>query len=260
MIGAGDRLVLRLAVIAAGTLTCSAATAGAWPMAPGETQTILKFEDQRASSGYGLGGVGVPIPDRREDGLSLFFEHGLTDRFTLQGKVGLVDGVDGPIRYRGRGPLELGVRTLLWRRRGAVASLYVGGVVSGAGLNAVWAGPGAGRGDVEVRFLAGNAGKFFGRHAYSELQVVRLQRRKLDNELRVETTSAVDVAPRWRVMVQSYAGRAYHDGPDARWFKGEASLMRDMGAWSLQAGWRQSLAGREASKDHGPVVALWTRF
>ncbi len=193
MIGAGGRDSSPPGALAAGVLGAAAeARAGAWPMAAGETQTILKLEDQRANSGYDQAGTRRPIPFRREDSLTLFFEHGLTDRFTLQGKFGVLDGVDGPLDYRGRSPIELGLRALLWRRGGAVASVYAGGVVSGAGLNAVWAGPGAGRGDLEIRFLAGDSANFLGRHAYTEVQVARLQRRKLD-----KTRSASKPPPPW---------------------------------------------------------------
>jgi len=45
-----------------------------------------------------------------------------------------------------------------------------------------------------------------------------------------------------------------------RWLALEASVVRHIGDWSLQAGWRQSVAGRETPASKGPVLALWRRF
>ncbi len=63
-----------------------------------------------------------------DDNLSAFFEHGLTDRLTLQGQAGLTKGEDEFIRYSGRGPIALGLRYALIHRPKWVISLYVGGV------------------------------------------------------------------------------------------------------------------------------------
>ena len=63
----------------------------------------------------------------------------------------------------------------------------------------------------------------------------------------------------WMVLTQVFGGRTdRHDG--AQWLCGEASAVRDLGIWSLQAGWRQSVLGRETPAASGPVVAIWRRF
>jgi len=248
------------ATVLAAAVLAGRAEAGAWPIAPGHTQAILKYERQAAKEGLDLVSATVPIPYRREDNLSMYFEHGLTSRFTLQGKLGLVEGADGPIRYSGRGPLELGLRGVLWRRKDAVASLYLGGVVAGAGVNALYAGPGAGKGDVEARLLVGASRRLFGRPAYEEVQIAALKRRDLPNETRMDTTVGVDLNRRWMVMLQSYSGMAYTAGANPWWMKGEVSLVRRLGPWRLQAGWRSVLAGRETSRDTGPVLAIWKSF
>ena len=46
----------------------------------------------------------------------------------------------------------------------------------------------------------------------------------------------------------------------ARWLSMETSVVRRLGDWSLQAGWRQTAAGRETPISGGPVVAVWRRF
>ena len=61
----------------------------------------------------------------------------------------------------------------------------------------------------------------------------------------------------WMALGQVYGGAA--DG-GARWLSVEASAVRDLGRWSLQAGWRQTVAGRQTPAAHGPTVAIWRRF
>ena len=60
------------------------------------------------------------------------------------------------------------------------------------------------------------------------------------------------------VLTQAFGGRTDNDG--AQWLSVEISAVRDLGTWSLQAGWRQSVLGRETPAATGPVVAIWRRF
>ncbi|MEJ0067119.1 MAG: hypothetical protein WDM85_18310 [Caulobacteraceae bacterium] len=171
-----------------------------------------------------------------------------------------MDGRDGDFHYRGRGPIELGLRGELFRRRSAVVSLYVGGVVAGEGLNAVYAPPGAGKGDIEVRLLAGDSGTVFHRHVFEEIQVAACADANCPTRSASTPPSAWTVSPAWMVMVQSYSGLASTPGPDPRWFKAEASLVRRLGSVRVQAGWRETMAGRQAPREHGPVLAVWKTF
>ncbi|MGZ8363249.1 MAG: hypothetical protein ACXW3D_05200 [Caulobacteraceae bacterium] len=245
---------------AAGLILPTAACAGAWPAPQGETQVIFKYEAAAADSALDLNGGEVAIAARRDDGVSIFFEHGLTNTLTLQGKAGYSAGHDGGFDYSGAAPTEIGLRQQLWRRKHGVVSLYAGVVLAGEGHNAGYAPLGAGEGDLEIRLLAGSDRKLFGRPAFREVQVARLFRRGLPNEWRMDTTTGVRVSEKWMVMAQTYAGRAEADGFTASWLKAEASLVRDVGNWKLQAGWRQTLSGRETPVEGGPVLAVWRRF
>ena len=70
----------------------------------------------------------------------------------------------------------------------------------------------------------------------------------------------MDVTKNWLVLVQTYAGRA-EDRPIApEWFKAETSIVRRLGPWSLQAGWRETAYGRETPVESGPVIGVWRRF
>ena len=144
--------------------------AGAWPEPAGQTQVIFKYEDEQAGSAFDPDGDKAAIPHLSDDNLSVFVEHGLTDRLTLQGKAGLTQGEDEFIHYGGRGPIELGLRYALILRPKWVVSLYVGGVYDGVGRNAGYALPSQGNSDLEVRLLAGRSGVWKGRPVFAEVE------------------------------------------------------------------------------------------
>lgn len=229
-------------------------------MKDGEGQVILKYEDQKADTGFDPRGVEVAIDPRRDQTLSLYGEYGLTDRLTLQTKAALTRGHDNFVDYDGRGPIELGLRYALVHTDRSAVSLYLGAAKDGVGRNAGYAAPGQGDTDLEARLLAGTSRQWRVTSVFAELQVARLKRSGLADETRADLTLGVRPTPRWLFLVQSYAGQADSKPVRSRWGKSEISVVRDLGPWSLQAGWRQAVMGRETPADHGPVLAVWRRF
>lgn len=253
------RLALAALVVAAPT----PALAGAWPMPRGETQAIAKLEWLRAEQGYDLDGDLRDLPAPREDRTaSLFVEHGLTDRLTLQVKGEWQSGRDAFVDYQGAGPTEIGLRWLAWGDERTAVSLYAGYALAGEGRNAGYAPPGAGEGDWELRLLAGRSARIprlGDREGFVEIQAARRFRQGLPDEARADLTVGLDLAPGWTVLAQGYGGQALDDG-QAAWLNGELSLVRRFGDWRLQAGWRQHLAGIETPAHGGPVIGVWRRF
>ncbi len=247
-------------LVLATAFPCARAQAGAWPLEPGETLAILKYEGSRADQAFDGGGAPVSQPERSDDALSLYIERGLTSRLTFQGQAGWTRGEDGFADYGGRGPLELGLRYALRRTDRSVVSLYVGAAKGGEGRNAGYAPPGAGGTDVEVRVLAGRSLTLAGRPAFTEAQIARLNRSGLPDETRLDLTLGVEPSPRWLLLVQTYAGQADGGGASPLWLKAELSAIHRIGDWRLQAGWRRSVAGRASPVEAGPVIALWRRF
>jgi len=251
----------RVVVLAlAAASICGPANAGAWPVPPGETLAILKYEQSRADEAFDAAGVRAPMPARMDETISLYAERGLTRRLTVQGKLAWTRGEDVFGDYDGRGPVELGLRYAVLRTPRSVVSLYAGGVLGGAGRNAGYARPGAGGTDIEARLLAGRSLTLAGRPAFAEIQLAALDRSGLPDEARLDLTLGVEPSDRWLFLTQVYAGQADGDPVRPLWVKLEWSAVRRIGDWRLQAGWRQSLAGRDSPAEAGPVVGVWRAF
>ena len=244
----------------AAVFACSQARAGAWPVPAGETLAILKYEGSRADEYFDDAAARIPMDDRADDAISLYVERGLTDRLTFQGRAGWTRGEDGFADYAGRGPLELGLRYALLRDDRSVLSLYLGGALAGDGRNAGYAAPGAGGADLEVRVLAGRSMAVAGRDGFLDVQLARLNRAGLPDETHLDLTLGVEPSDRWLFLGQVYAGQAEQSPVSPLWLKLEISAVRRVGDWRLQAGWRQSVAGRESPLEGGPVFAVWRSF
>lgn len=226
-----------------------------------------------AGQGFDPDGRRVDLPrERRDRSAGVFAEYGLTDRLTLQVKGDWQDGEDAFVDYEGRGPLEIGATLQLWRNDTTAVSLYGGYASAGDGRNAGYAAPGVGDSDREVRVSVGRSfGGAFGRRrgrwgpdrSFLEIQAARRMRDGLADETRIDLTAGSHYGARWLVLAQAYGGLA-DDGPGgvagSRWLSVETSVVRRLGDWSLQAGWRRTAAGRETPVAHGPVLALWRRF
>jgi hypothetical protein len=243
--------------------TATSAAAGPWTQPKGEGQVILKYEAMRADRGFDMNGALADLPaERRDTVVGVFSEYGLTDRLTLQFKGDWQSGEDAFVNYEGRGPLEIGVTWQVWRSDRTAVSLYAGYADGGEGRNAGYAAPGEGDSDWEVRASVGRSFGGSGRwdHAgtFVELQTARRMRAGLPDETRIDATVGAHFGDDWMVLTQAFGGQADDGGP--RWLSLEASLVRDFGDWSVQAGWRQAVSGRETPESGGPVIAVWRRF
>ncbi len=243
--------------------SASPAAAGAWTQPKGKAQVILKFEDMRADQGFDPDGVLAPLPaERRDTSVGIFAEYGLTDRLTVQFKGDWQSGEDAFVDFEGRGPIELGVTWQAWRNDTSAVSLYAGYADGGEGRNAGYAPPGQGDQDWEVRASAGHSlSRALGpipAGAFVEVQAARRMRQGLADETRVDLTAGARLGSDWLLLAQAYGGAADDGGP--RWLSVETTVVRDLGDWSLQAGWRQTVVGRETPDSSGPVIGLWRRF
>ena len=255
---AGCLLVAMILLAGAGP-----AVAGPWTRAKGQGQLIVKYEDMRADRGFDPDGSLVDLPGERRDRVAwVFAEYGVTDRLTVQFKGDWQSGEDAFVDYEGRGPVEVGVTWQVWRDERTAVSLYAGYADGGEGRNAGYAAPGVGDSDWEVRTSVGRSfggsGRWGPSGSFIDLQAARRMRQGLPDETRIDATAGAHLNEDWMVLAQAFGGQADDGGP--RWLSVEASVVRDLGDWSIQAGWRQAVAGRETPESGGPVIALWRRF
>lgn len=244
-------------------LVAGPSLAGPWAVNDGDSQIIIKFEDMSADRGFDPDGVSQLLPDERIDrAISLFAEYGLTDTLTLQLKTDWQQGKDAFVDYEGMGPVELGVRWQAWRNETSAVALYAGYAAPGEGRNAGYEAPGMGDGDIELRALAGHSvepdGRWMPDKLFVTAEVARRFRSGLADETRGEVTLGVEPSKDWMFLSQVYGGIADDDGP--RWLTAEASVVRHFGSWSLQAGWRETVSGRETPESSGLVIGVWKRF
>ncbi len=239
------------------------AVAGAWTQPKGKGQVIVKFEHMTAARGFDPDGVLADLPaERRDTTLGVFAEYGLTDRLTVQFKGDWQSGEDAFVDFEGRGPLELGITWQAWRDESTAVSLYAGYATGGEGRNAGYAPPGEGDQDWEVRASLGRSFEAgwgpVPPRSFVELQAARRMRQGLPDETRVDLTYGAHIGDDWMVLAQAFGGQT--DGGEARWVSVEASVVRDFGDWSLQAGWRRAVAGLETPEARGPVIGRWRRL
>jgi hypothetical protein len=243
-------------------LVADPARASAWNQSARSGQVILKYEQMDSVKGFDADGRPVELSSNRQDqALSSLVEYGLTGDLTLRLKGEWQSGQDMFVDYSGRGPLQVGIAWQAYRTDRDAVSLYAGVASGGEGRNAGYASPGQGDRDWEARLLAGRsfaASRWAPHGAYAEIQAAHLWREGLVNEARVDATLGVNVARDWTAMAQAFGGRTSNDG--ARWLSVESSVVRRLGRWSLQAGWRRTVAGRNTAVAEGPVVAIWRRF
>jgi len=246
------------------------AGAGAWVQSKGKAQVIVKGEAMRADDAFDPDGKRVTLAvERRDTTVGVFAEYGLSGRMTLQVKGDWQDGQDAFVDYQGRGPIEIGLVWQAWRNDRGAVSLYAGYASAGDGRNAGYAAPGVGQDDWEVRASAGWTfdmkkptqrwrALLYPQRSFVEVQVARRMRDGLPDETRADFTFGRHLGNSWMMLNQIYSGET--DGGGARWVQTESSVVRQVGSWSIQAGWRQPLGGREVPATRGPVLAIWRRF
>ncbi|MFN7390562.1 MAG: hypothetical protein ACK5R8_13975, partial [Brevundimonas sp.] len=93
---------------------------------------------------------------------------------------------------------------------------------------------------------------------FVEVQAARRMRDGLPDEVRADLTLGAHFGDNWMILAQAFGGVTDDNG--AQWLSAETSVVRHLGRWSLQAGWRRTVAGRETPLAEGPIVAIWRRF
>ncbi len=241
---------------AAGT---AAAGASAWPTLEGQGQVILKLETERATLALDDRGLAFPIPHQTTTALDLYGDYGLTRDLSLQFVAGLEHTRLGSREADRVGGFGAGLRYGLAHLSGGHVSAYAGVTAAAAREGRrpdIAVGPAGG----ELRILAGQSLRPFGHELFAEVQAARLFGAGPARQVRIDSTLGVQIRPRLLALTQVYSGRQEGRPSGASWVKLDQSLVRSIGAWRVQVGWRHLLAGRNIAASSGPLIGVWRSF
>lgn len=253
-------------------LQTAGACAAAWTQDEGAWQLISGVISSDADRSFDDGSRAVPALFQRQL-LQNDIEYGWTGSLTLLART-----ETAYVRTRSNGvpvsevnnAFEGGARYLLARGPGLVGAddvLSVEGSVRTAGAFnfAYSANADSGGQDGGLRLLYGSGFRFWDRDGFVDFEAgYRWVSRPRPDQMPVDLTAGLWLAPRWMVMVQSFnlfSGAATAPYVPFRMHKLELS-----GAWkltqrlTLQAGAFLSPAGRNALDERGLCLSVWADF
>lgn len=254
------------------------ARAGAWTQE--ESAGSAFFQTTATWSSQAYDAQGVLFDSRTYDKVTtqLFLEYGASDWLTLMaapeliqidvgaGEAGTIDGA--PSRYSGFGYTDLGARVRFAQGEGWIVSaqalLRVPGAKPSAGLAAI----GYGDSEIDLRLLAGLTFTLFGLPAFLDLEAAqRLREGAPPDEIRLDATLGVRVAPQWLMLVQSFnvmsegAGQEPIFGVSYEYYKLQVGGMYDAADnVSFMLAGVTTWYARNAIQENGIVAAVLLRY
>lgn len=264
--------------LCAGTSAPDSARAGAWTQK--ESAGSAFFQTTATWSSQAFDADGALFESRTYDKVStqLFLEYGASDWLTLlvapellridvgTGTPGALDAA--PSRYSGFGYTDVGARMRFGGGEGWIVSaqavLRIPGAKPSEGLAAV----GYGDAEVDLRLLAGLSFVLFGLPAFLDLEAAqRLREGAPPDEIRLDATLGVRVAPQWLLLVQSFnvISEGAGQGPVFD-FSYEYYKLQMGGMYDASANLSFMLAGvttwqaRNAIQENGIVGAVLFRY
>lgn len=243
---------------------------GAFTLEPGETKLFLTGI-MNAGDHYfdGSGRLRKREIYRKYD-VQLYGEHGLKDGLTLFGSAGLqrIHAEDRGMHDReGLGRTEFGLRQRVFEGGGWIASVQASAIVAGAKKGPDIAVVGETDDQLDGRFLVARNFEIFGRHGFFDLQAgYRLRGGDPADEIRLDATLGLRVAPRWLLMAQSFntIGAGTWSGPYAlrqRIAKLQGAAMFDLTErWSLIGAAFFTPAGCDALDERGATFGVGLKF
>jgi protein XagA len=273
--GAASRLFrARLVASAAagglvGLLVCAPAKAGAWIAAPGHGEIIVATQFDQANIAFNQAGKFTPTPLYRSLTVGAYVEIGVLDGLAAVLKPSLQSSSLGPPdnqRYTGLGESEIGAKARLWRDDTTTLAILADlRVPATGGATDTWL-AGSRTPAFDLRLLLGKNISLGALPGFVDLSAGgRLNGGGAPNEARADLTLGVYLTPRLMLLAQSFNSvSAPSQNPnDPQWAQSKAqiscvySLNPD---WRVQAGAFTTLAGRNAYRENGAVLAVWRAF
>lgn len=249
-------------------VACSSAYAGAWTFPTGDGQVILTMSYTLGPKGYDANGKTVDRASYDKGTLELLMEYGINDKTTVYTKPQLRHvTIDDGDHATSLGYAEVGVRQQIWSAGDWVVSgqgsFFFPGQTD-AGNNSALVG--STEFEADARILVGRGLEVLEGNGFFNAEFAYRGRSGAPpSEYRLDLSVGFEVTPRAMLVGQSFntvSDGAGDDGFDRYryhnvWLSTVWSLKPD--TW-LQAGAIFTVAGENALRERGGLLALWRRF
>jgi protein XagA len=256
-------LVLSLA------LAPAPAAAGAWTPEAGHGEVIVTTVFDQSNAGFDQAGRFMPTPKYRSWQASVYLDYGLADWLAVTVKPSLQSstlGAPDNQKFNGLGDSEIGARARIWQSDVSVISLQALARVPGTGGAANSSLSGSRNTDVDLRLLGGKNIWLGALPGFIDVSLgYRARGGPAPNEGRADLSLGVYVRDDLMVLAQSFnvVSAASNSPAYPRWAQAKAQLSLVYavnGDWRAQVGGFTTLAGVNAYREYGALVALWRRF
>ena len=254
---------------AAFALVCTPAWAGAWTLAAGQGEIIATTLFDQSNAGFDQAGRFTPTPKYASWQTTLYIDYGLTDWLTATIKPSVQSttlGAPDNQKYTGFGDSEIGVRGRVWQTDEAVISvLGLTRLPTTAGASNATLGD-TKNVDFDFRLLGGKNVAIVALPGFVDISFgARLRGGTASNEARADLGLGVYPWPRLMLLAQSFnvLSAPSNDPATPRWAqsKAQGSLVYAFDAeWRGQVGGFITLAGVNAYREYGALLAIWRRF
>jgi hypothetical protein len=245
------------------------ASAGAWTPDQGHGEVIVTTLFDRADSAFNQAGHFTPTPLYRSLQASAFVDYGVTDWLAVLVKPSVQSSSLGPPqdqRYTGLGNSEMGAQARLWRDDSTVLAVQANLIApTTAGAVNSWL-AGSRNAAFDLRLLLGENVAIGALAGFVDLSGgVRVRGGPAPNEAHADLTFGLYATPSLLLMAQSFI---ILSGPSSnpdypRWAQAKAqfSLVASLNPdWRIQLGGYTTLAGQNAYRENGALVAVWRKF
>jgi hypothetical protein len=245
------------------------ARAGAWTPEAGHGEIIVTTVFDQSNQGFDQAGRFTPTPRYRSYQASIYLDYGLADWLAVTVKPSLQSstlGAPANQKFTGLGDSEIGLRGRVWTSDESVISIQaLASLPTTAGAtNASFSG--SENADFDLRLLGGKNIAFGVLPGFLDLSLgYRARGGKPPNEARADLSLGVYVTPALMLLAQNFA---IVSGPSSaagypRWAQDKAQLSLVYAFspdWRAQLGGFAALAGSNAYREYGAVLAFWRRF
>jgi len=265
----GQKRMFAPPVALALALAPAPAAAGAWTPEAGHGEVIVTTLFDQSNNGFNQAGQFAPTPRYRSWQASIYLDYGLADWLAATIKPSVQTSTLGAPenqKFTGLGDSEIGVRGRVWKSDDSVISVQAQAKIPGSGGATNASLTGSKNVDFDVRMLGGKNFALGGLRGFVDLSLgYRMRGGSPPNEGRADLSLGVYLRDDLMLLAQSFnVVSGPSDSPSyPRWAQSKAQVSLVFAfndAWRAQIGGFGTLAGVNAYREYGALIALWRRF